>query len=83
MSPGQIQFILYHLNGLLDRVDLKDEPLHGQISTQVHVWSTLTILQTGLGQFQRILLGLEGPLQLPDRIFLLLNLLLSLENIVV
>ena len=51
-TPGQVQLVLQHRDGLPDGLDLGYEALHRQVGAELDVGSSLTVLQTGLGQLQ-------------------------------
>ena len=78
--PGIIHLVLQPLYGRLDGVDLGDEALQGEVGAQLDVRTVGPVLQAGLGQLERALLGVDGQLQLADGVLLALDLILGLGS---
>ena len=75
-----IQFDIQLVESVLQSLHLHGETVLRVVPAQLHVGPECSVLQPGLGQLQRILLGLDGHLHVGDVLLLVTDLSPGLKH---
>ena len=78
--PGMIQFDIQLVESVLQSLHLHGEAVLRVVPAQLHVRPECSVLQAGLGQLERILLGLDSHLHVSNILFLVADLASGLKH---